>query len=233
MFRPGEAETGYRSDAEAELVNARYHKAMAGKDQPNDLAESINDTPASLNYLSLLANTNNSVQFHAQLTWVDSTQLLTIGNAGGLGWFNPEDELIAPLDCASDAAGTAPCEFKKIIDERLMASLIGSIRHKDNFYFFWPGFDCDDCSEACGAWLKHPYPAGFPYKSYDWMPVLDPVPNTDDDETLPQYTPDKIIEHHPTDQPWNDPKPWHKSPKIIDEVEEDTGNDSEDYIYHE
>ncbi|MEL7484316.1 MAG: hypothetical protein AAFN41_08165 [Planctomycetota bacterium] len=76
-----------------------------------------------------------------------------------------------------------------------------------------------------------PYPGDAPYEDIDWTPLLDPVPGTDEDETLPQYTPDDIDEKDPTDRPWNDPAPWHTDPDIKDDVEDETGHDPDDFIY--
>lgn len=79
--------------------------------------------------------------------------------------------------------------------------------------------------------VSGPYPESTSPKDIDWGPIFDPTPNDPSDDVFPPDNPDTIKEKHPTDRPWNDPAPWHSNPDRRDDVEDETGNPPDDYIY--
>lgn len=68
-----------------------------------------------------------------------------------------------------------------------------------------------------------PIPDSVPYEDVDWNDFLD--------DDFPEDNPDKIRVKHPTERPWNDPDPWHQDDDVRQDVEDETGNPAEDYIY--
>lgn len=88
--------------------------------------------------------------------------------------------------------------------------------HHNGYYYIVD----DQTGEVYG-----PFPDTVPYKDIDWHEYFQ--------DDFPSRNPDIIKEKHPTDRPWTDPSPWHEDSDRKDDIEDQTGNPAEDYIYPE